>query len=266
MTSKKYKERKWSIQNLYCAKIEVLHSSFKCQVDICGLAPFPFQLFVLTSLPKAAVRLSFGVGIDVGERTSSPPPLMISSYLTFSPASTFLLSKEEVRGREVDMRRGSRSDSAVSIGSLVAFSFSDSEAGIERLSFDAEASEFSRGRTTPAVYASEIFGILGLRALLRKLAPHRVGVLGVCSSLSSPTLLLLVFFDDGMYDVDMVEVGVAKGSEFRKVCALWEAEWKEFFVFVTSEVRFDARREDFRGVKEVLVLEDMRDRFVVDAA
>jgi hypothetical protein len=67
MTSKKYKERKWSIQNLHCTRIEVPYSSLKCQVDICGLAPFPFQLFVLTSLPKAFVRLSFGVGIDVGE-------------------------------------------------------------------------------------------------------------------------------------------------------------------------------------------------------
>ena len=166
----------------------------------------------------------------------------------------------------MDMLSGSRSDSAVSIGSLAAFSFSGSVGGIERSSFDAEASEFSRGLTTPAVYASEIFGMLGLRALLRKLAPHRVGVLGVCSSLSSPLLLLLLFFDGGMYDVDMVEVGVANGSELRKVCALWEADWKEFLVFVTSEVRFDARRDDFRGGNGVLVLEVMRERFVVDAA
>ena len=61
-----------------------------------------------------------------------------------------------------------------------------------------------------------------------------------------------------------MEVGVAKGSEFRNRWALWEADWKEFFVFVTREVRFDARREDFRGGKAVLV-ED-KERFVVDAA
>jgi hypothetical protein len=117
------------------------------------------------------------------------------------------------------------------------------------------------------VYASESFGILGFRALLRKLRFHaEVGVLGVCSSFSS-TILLLTFFDGGIYDVDIdvTEVGVAKGSELRNVCALCEADWKEFFVFVTRDVRFDARREDFLGGK-VLVVEDMSARSVVDAA
>jgi hypothetical protein len=38
-------------------------------------------------------------------------------------------------------------------------------------------------------------------------------------------------------------------------------------VFVTRDVRFDARREDFRGSRAALVLvEDMRDRLVVEAA
>ena len=209
----------------------------------------------------------------------SPAPLMISSYLTLfsSLASTFALSEDEVRGREVEMRSGSRSDSAVSAGSLAGVSpFSCSVGGMARLSFEAEASEFSRGLTTPGVYASEIFGMLGMlgmldfRALLKKfLAANReVGVLGGCSSFSGTLFVRLVFFEGGIYDVDCVGVGEAKGSELRNVCALWEADWKEFFVLVTREVRFDARREDFLGGKRPLSgeLDVMRERFVVDAA
>jgi hypothetical protein len=39
-------------------------------------------------------------------------------------------------------------------------------------------------------------------------------------------------------------------------------------VFVTSELRFDARREDFRGggKQGLALLEDMRERSVVEAA
>jgi len=64
-----------------------------------------------------------------------------------------------------------------------------------------------------------------------------------------------------MYEVEVVEDGVANGSEYRKEC---EAFWKEFFVFVTREVRFEARREDLRGGKGLFVVE--RERLVVEAA
>jgi hypothetical protein len=57
--------------------------------------------------------------------------------------------------------------------------------------------------------------------------------------------------------VDIVEEGVANGSESRK-------EWRPFFVVVTREERFDARREDLRSGKGLLVV--LRDRLVVDAA
>lgn len=63
--------------------------------------------------------------------------------------------------------------------------------------------------------------------------------------------------------VEVVEVGVENGSVFRKE---WEAAWREALVEVTREVRFDARREDFRGGRAVeLELEvEERFRFVVD--
>jgi hypothetical protein len=81
-------------------------------------------------------------------------------------------------------------------------------------------------------------------------------------------LLLYVFLEGGMYEVDVLEVGVAKGSEYRNVWALWDADWKELFVFVTRELRFDARREDFRGGGNAVLalLKDMRERSVVEAA
>lgn len=59
------------------------------------------------------------------------------------------------------------------------------------------------------------------------------------------------------------EVGVANGSEFRNEC---EADWRLAFVFVTSEVRFECRREDLRGGRGVFVVVEARERFVVDAA
>jgi hypothetical protein len=189
----------------------------------------------------------------------------------FSLSFASTLVSEDVLSGEVDMRRDLGSDSDASIGSLVSFSGSGGGGeGLERFDFEDEASEFSRGRTTPAVYAREIFGMLGFLALLRKPFFHAatdVGVLGLCSSALS-SLLSYVFLEGGIYEVDVLEVGVAKGSEYRNVWALWEAEWKELFVFVTRELKFDARREDFRGGgKAVLVLlEDMRERSVVEAA
>jgi len=57
--------------------------------------------------------------------------------------------------------------------------------------------------------------------------------------------------------VEIVKEGVANGSESRK-------EWRPFFVVVTREERFEARREDLRGGKGLLVV--FRQRLVVDAA
>jgi hypothetical protein len=61
----------------------------------------------------------------------------------------------------------------------------------------------------------------------------------------------------GIYEVEIVKEGVANGSESRK-------EWRPFFVVVTREERFEARREDLRGGKGLLVV--FRQRLVVDAA
>jgi hypothetical protein len=141
---------------------------------------------------------------------------MISSYVIFSLSFASTVVSDDVLSGEVDMRRDLGSDSGVSIGSLASFSSSvGGVGGIERCNFVDEASEFSRGRTTPAVYAREIFGMLGFLALSRKPFFHAaidVGVLGVCSSDFS-SLLLYVFLEGGMYEVDVLEVGVAKGSE-----------------------------------------------------
>ncbi len=61
---------------------------------------------------------------------------------------------EEFRGMEA------------SSGSVRSFSsFSSSLGGRARLSFELEALWLLRGVTTPAVYASDSFGMLGLRAL-----------------------------------------------------------------------------------------------------
>jgi len=85
-----------------------------------------------------------------------------------------------------------------------------------------------------------------------------VGVLGVIGvSISFSSLGLELEFEYGMYEVEVVEEGVAKGSESRK-------EWRPFFVVVTSDEKFDARREDLRGGKGLFVV--VRERLVVEAA
>ncbi len=135
-----------------------------------------------------------------------------------------------------------------------------------RLGLEFEAAELLRGITTPAVYARDSFGMLGLFAILsvfekpffHAAAAILVGVFGSIGVSSSS-----LFLDCGCEPkgVDVVEV-MAKGSEFRKE---WEADWRVFFVFVTREVRFEARREDLRsGGFELEGV--VRGRFVVEAA
>ncbi len=158
--------------------------------------------------------------------------------------------------------------SASSGSSVDTFSsLSFASVGRARLSLELEALVFALGVTTPAVYARDSFGILGLRALLsvfenpffQAAAAMFVGVL---DSIGVSSSSLFLKYGCGLNWVEAVEE-VAKGSEFKKE---WEADCRLFFVFVTREVRFDARREDLRGVRlgeEELVV---RDRFVVEAA
>jgi hypothetical protein len=180
---------------------------------------------------------------------------MISSYLTGAFSSAIVLEKEEFWER---LEAIGIAFCSASSGSLDTFS-SFSSAGRARLIFELETLELGRGVTTPAVYARDNFGILGLLALLivfenpffNAAAATLAGVFGISSS--SRFLWYGCAFNGSE-----VEEKLAKGSEFRKE---WEADWKLFLVFVTREVRFDARREALRGGKV-----EGRVRLVVEAA